>query len=86
MKPFKAGSKVQWKWLGRTIAGVVTEIHLQPVAKKIKETAIKRNGSATNPAYLVLSEAGNFALKLHSELQVPDAKKTSNLKPKMFKS
>jgi Hypervirulence associated proteins TUDOR domain len=66
---FKKGSKVQWKWLGRTIEGKVEEVFLEPVVKTIKGKRIKRNGSSEKPAYLVRSKADNLALKLESELQ-----------------
>lgn len=65
---FKKSSKVQWKWLGGTVDGVVEEIFFEPVTKEIKGKKIKRNGSPEKPAYLVKSEAGNLALKLESEL------------------
>lgn len=83
---YKVGAKIQWKWLGRNIQGEVVEVFYQPVAKVIKEKTIKRNGSAENPAYLVQSEAGNLALKLHSELQVAETEKTSRAKPSLFSS
>ena len=69
MAQFKVGSKIQWRWLGRTIAGEVVEVHPRPVTKVIKEKKIKRNGSPEKPAYLVKSEAGNLALKLETELE-----------------
>lgn len=84
-KAFKVGSKIQWKWLGRKIDGEIVEVHLQSVSKLIKEKAIKRKGSAENPAYLVKSAAGNLALKLHSELEPLQIEEHSLSKPKMFK-
>ncbi len=68
MAKFKVGGKIEWKWLGSVIDGVVEEIYLEPVLKEIKGKKIKRNGSPDKPAYLVRSEAGNFALKLETEL------------------
>jgi hypothetical protein len=44
------------------------EIHFGPTEKELKGKKIKRNGSVEKPAYLVKSQAGNFALKLHTEL------------------
>ena len=70
MPKFKIGSKIEWKWLGSVIDGVVEEIFLEPVVREIKGKKIKRNGSAEKPAYLVRSEAGNIALKLETELAV----------------
>ena len=65
---FKIGAKVQWKWMGRLINGVVIESYTEPVTKVIKGKLIKRNGSSEKPAYLVESDAGNIALKLETEL------------------
>lgn len=81
---FKKGSKVQWKWLGRPIYGVVLEVFEVPVVKEIKGKKIKRNGSKEKPAYLVLSDAGNEALKLESELSSSTTLKKSKLTPRMF--
>lgn len=71
MKTFKAGSKVTWQWLGNPIHGKVKEIFFEPIVKTIKGKNIKRNGSKEKPAYLVESDAGNLALKLHTELAAP---------------
>lgn len=68
VKPHKVGSKIQWKWLGNIIDGKVEEVFMGPIEKEIKGKIIKRNGSVEKPAYLVRSEAGNIALKLHTEL------------------
>ncbi|MNL33736.1 hypothetical protein D3C87_1556640 [compost metagenome] len=82
---FKVGAKIQWKWLGRAIQGVVKEVHETPITKTIKGKSIKRNGSVENPAYVVESSVGNLALKLHSELSPTASKKArSKSTPKMF--
>lgn len=83
-KPFKLKAKVYWKWLGRKIQGHVVEIHFMPITKTIKGKNIKRNGSEECPAYLVESESGNLALKLHTELFAYTPDKVSKSKPKMF--
>lgn len=68
--PFEIEQKVFWKWMGREIHGYVVEVYFGPVVKEIKGKYIKRNGSVEKPAYLVKSEAGNLALKLHTELNI----------------
>lgn len=68
VKPFKVGSSVQWNWAGGVVHGKVEEVFFGPVEKEIKGSRIKRNGSDQKPAYLVRSESGNIALKLHTEL------------------
>ncbi len=67
-KPYKVGAPVQWKWVGGIVDGKVEEVFFGPVEKELKGKKIKRNGSVEKPAYLVKSEAGNLALKLHTEL------------------
>lgn len=66
--PYKVGSSVKWKWMGGYVDGTIVEIHFGPIEKELKGKKIKRNGSVEKPAYLVKSQAGNFALKLHTEL------------------
>lgn len=72
---FKKGDKVFWQWMGGKVKGRVEEFYLEPVTKEIKSKLIKRNGSPSKPAYLVLSDAGNYALKLETELEVLTDKK-----------
>ena len=79
---FKQSAKVQWKWLGRAIQGVVEEIYFAKVTQTIKGKKITRNGSPEKPAYLVKSDAGNLALKLESELTA--ATPRSKMQPRMF--
>ncbi|MGZ3691284.1 MAG: DUF2945 domain-containing protein [Pseudobdellovibrio sp.] len=81
---FKIGDAVQWNWLGRQISGTVLKTFVSPTVVEIKNKKIKRNATAENPAYLVQSSAGNQALKLESELSVPESSKKSASKPKMF--
>ncbi len=83
---FKVGAKIQWKWLGRAIQGVVKEVHLKPVTKVIKGKSIKRNGSEENPAYLVESSVGNLALKLGTEVSASAgaSKKKETRGPRLF--
>lgn len=69
MKAYRVNSKIQWKWVGNVIKGKIVEVHMGPVEKIIKGKKIKRNGTVEKPAYLVQSEAGNLALKLHTELE-----------------
>ena len=65
---YDIGEKVTWKWAGGVVKGEVEEVHFCPIEKIIKGSRIKRNGSVEKPAYVVKSEAGNIALKLHTEL------------------
>lgn len=83
-KKFRKGSKVQWKYLGRPVNGVVEEVFHETVTRVIKGKTITRHGSPETPAYLVRSESGNIALKLLSELH-PAPAKTSSYKDFQFK-
>lgn len=71
MQNFNINDQVYWKWLGNKIFGKVIEVHMAPITKEIKGKMIKRNGSVEKPAYLVISDAGNYALKLQTELYSP---------------
>lgn len=75
MKSYRVGQKVSWKWLGGVIDGKVVEVFYERVEKTIKGKNIVRIGSKQKPAYLVRSEKGNLALKLHSELSAATSSK-----------
>ena len=68
MTPYEVGQQVYWKWMGRKIFGEIVEVHMAPISREIKGKLIKRNGSHEKPAYLVKSVAGNYALKLQTEI------------------
>lgn len=83
MAAFRKASKVEWSWMGKSIAGVVEEVFTESVTQTIKGKKITRHGRIEKPAYLVRSEAGNLALKLQTELRAkaPVAtKKKSSIK------
>jgi hypothetical protein len=84
MAQYKKGSKVVWKWLGKSISGTVEQVFEESVTQTIKGKKITRHGSNEKPAYLVKSEAGNLALKLETELQAVTKASTKSF-PKLFK-
>lgn len=84
MAAFRKNSKVEWSWLGKSIAGVVEEVFTESVTQTIKGKKITRHGSKEKPAYLVRSEAGNLALKLETELRPSQPKKSAKASIKMF--
>ncbi|MFD2648439.1 DUF2945 domain-containing protein [Devosia albogilva] len=49
---FRKGSKVSWNWGANTATGRIVERFTQPVERTIKGTAVKRNASQREPAYL----------------------------------
>ncbi len=75
MATFSVKDLVKWKWMGGKVHGAVVEIFTESVVKEIKGKQIKRNGTIDKPAYFVISEAGNYALKLESELEAASSKK-----------
>jgi hypothetical protein len=83
-KKFRKNAKVSWKWLGREIHGKVLEIFTEPTTIEIKGKKIKRNGSSEKPAYVVESEIGNRALKLHTELKARANQTQARQGPTMF--
>lgn len=68
IRAFKKNQRVSWKWIGGVVQGKVKDVYFETVTRTIKGKQIKRLGSEEKPAYLVESEAGNLALKLHTEL------------------
>ncbi len=65
----KIGSPVTWKWGRGKISGKIEEIFHESIEKKIKGKNIKRNGTKTDPAYLIKEDKKDaHVLKLKSEL------------------
>ncbi len=65
---FRKRSKVSWNWGANTATGRIVERFTQPVERTIKGTAVKRNASQREPAYLIEQEDGDKVLKSKSEL------------------
>ncbi len=65
----KKGETVNWKFGKGEAEGKVVETFTEPVEKKIKGTAVKRNASKEKPAVLIEQENGNEVLKSESELK-----------------
>jgi hypothetical protein len=65
----KVGDKVRWHWGSGTATGTVKETFDRHVERKLKGSAITRNGSPENPALLIEQEDGDRVLKLASEVE-----------------
>jgi len=65
---FSKGDKVSWTWGANTARGEVAERFERRVQRTIKGQRIVRNGSPSEPAYLVTQDDGGRALKSQSEL------------------
>jgi hypothetical protein len=68
---FGKGTKVQWHWGAGSAVGTIAERFDRRVSRTIKGKRIARNGTPTNPAYLIEQEDGSRVLKRGSELERP---------------
>ena len=66
---FRKGQRVRWNWGTGVGHGKVTDRFERHVERTIESAKVSRNGSQSNPAYLISTDAGGQALKLGSELQ-----------------
>jgi hypothetical protein len=66
---FSKGDKVSWTWGAHAAHGRVAERFERRVQRTIKGERIVRNGSKSEPAYLVAQDDGGRALKSQSELR-----------------
>ncbi len=65
----REGTEVSWTWGSSTASGKVTEIHRERLTRTTKGSAITRNGSDDDPAYVIEQEDGTVVLKLRSEVE-----------------
>ncbi len=64
----RKGSKVSWKYGTGTATGKIESVHKEPIARTIKGSEIRRNGSAADPALVIVQANGDRVLKLQSEV------------------
>jgi hypothetical protein len=65
----RVGTTVEWKWGSSYATGRVAEIHREKVTRRTKGEEITRNGSESDPAYVIEQEDGTVVLKLRSEVR-----------------
>ncbi|GAC1588801.1 MAG: hypothetical protein NVS3B25_05830 [Hymenobacter sp.] len=65
----RKGTRVTWKYGTGTAAGKIESVHKEPTSRTIKGTEIHRNGSATDPALVIVQDNGDRVLKLKSEVK-----------------
>lgn len=65
---FRKGARVKWNWGQGVGRGCVAERFDRHVERMIEGVLIRREGSISNPAYLVRTATGVELLKLASEL------------------
>lgn len=65
----RKGTQVSWKYGTGTATGKIESIHKEHVTRKIKGSDITRNGTADDPALVIVQDNGDKALKLQSEVK-----------------
>ncbi|MDQ2794457.1 MAG: DUF2945 domain-containing protein [Bacteroidota bacterium] len=65
----RKGTPVNWKYGTGTATGKIESVHKEPVTRTIKGAEIHRNGSADDPAFVIVQDNGNRVLKLKSEVK-----------------
>ena len=65
----RKGSKVSWKYGTGTATGKIESVHKESITRTIKGSEITRNGTADNPAYVIVQDDGDRVLKLKSEVK-----------------
>ncbi len=65
----RKGTTVNWKYGTGTATGKIESVHKEPVTRTIKGAEIHRNGSADDPAFVIVQDNGNRVLKLKSEVK-----------------
>ena len=65
----RKGTKVTWKYGTGTASGKIESLHKEPISRTIKGSEIHRNGSADDPALVIVQENGDKVLKLKSEVK-----------------
>ncbi|MBC6607340.1 DUF2945 domain-containing protein [Hymenobacter sp. BT188] len=71
----RKGTTVTWKYGTGTASGKIEEVHKESITKKIKGSDITRNGTADNPAFVIVQENGDKVVKLQSEVTAATATK-----------
>ncbi|RYY21268.1 MAG: DUF2945 domain-containing protein [Cytophagaceae bacterium] len=64
----RKGTKVSWKYGTGTATGKIESVHKEHVSQKIKGHEITRNGTADDPALVIVQDNGDKVLKLQSEV------------------
>jgi hypothetical protein len=65
----RKGTKVSWKYGTGSATGKIESVHKEPITHKIKGHDIHRNGSATDPALVIVQDNGTKVIKLQSEVK-----------------
>jgi hypothetical protein len=67
--PMRKGTKVSWKYGTGTATGKIESVHKESITRKLKGHDITRNGSADDPALVIVQDNGDKVIKLQSEVK-----------------
>ncbi|MBC6988524.1 hypervirulence associated TUDOR domain-containing protein [Hymenobacter jejuensis] len=70
----RKGTQVTWKYGTGTATGKIEEVHKEAVTRKLKGSDITRNGTADNPAFVIVQDNGDRVIKLQSEVKAATKK------------
>lgn len=65
---FRKGMRVRWNWGQGVGRGRIAERFEGRVEREIDGAPVRRNGSRSDPAFLIRADSGGEVLKLGSEL------------------
>lgn len=68
-KTYQTNTWVQWDWGNGSAEGYVRGVFREKVSRTLQGSKVTRNGSDTDPAYLIEQNNGDKVLKLHSEVR-----------------
>ncbi len=68
----RKGTKVSWKYGTGTATGKIESVHKESITRKLKGHDITRNGSADDPALVIVQDNGDKVVKLQSEVKAAD--------------
>ncbi|WP_216726445.1 hypervirulence associated TUDOR domain-containing protein [Hymenobacter siberiensis] len=80
----RKGTQVSWKYGTGTATGKIESAHKEPISRTIKGSVIHRNGSADDPAFVIVQENGDRVLKLKSEVKAASTKKPAGISQRVF--
>ena len=63
------GDSIAWRWGNGLAEGTVKSIYNEPTTIESRGKLVKRNGTADNPALVIVHASGNDVIKLASEVQ-----------------
>lgn len=65
----RKGTTVTWKYGTGKATGKIESVHKEPTTRTIKGSEIHRNGTAEDPALVIVQANGDRVLKLKSEVK-----------------